>query len=150
MFVQLDLDFTEVKKNLLAEAKLYGENEETTIIEFIDHIYKFGREFNGALKTLVLQERIRKQKQKRVDNLKSVKTLKVDIKSAQMPIKSSFKTLAQLNEEKKKEKRSSIHNKPKANFDKQDSNVENSKQRNRLMKFSKQDQSNKVPKYSSK
>ena len=147
MFVQLDIDFNQVKKNLLQEAKLFGENDEATIIEFIDHIYKFGKEFNAALKTLVLQERIRKQKQKRIDNLRTVKTLKVDIKSAQMPIKSSFKTLAQLNEEKKDKKRSSINKKP--NFDKQDFNVVNNKQKNRLRKFSKHKKSAHTPQFSS-
>lgn len=53
MFNELTEDFKEVQEHLKDEAKKYGEDEDTEPIEFVDHIYKFGKDFNSAIKHMV-------------------------------------------------------------------------------------------------
>ena len=143
MFSLLTQDFKDTKTELISEAKLYGENEETTIIEFVQHIYKFGRDFNAALKTMVLQERIRKQKHKRLQNFKGVKSVQIDLKVAQVPIKSTFKTLAQLNTDKeevsKRSRLQSFTKKMQPNAESKSFKMPKQKSKNRILRFSKRE-----------
>ena len=54
MFTDLNNDFTDVQNNLKSEGKKFGEDDDMKIVEFVDCIYKFGKEFNEALKTMVI------------------------------------------------------------------------------------------------
>jgi len=100
IFNDLLKDFEEVRSNLITEGKKYGGNEDVGAIEVIEHIYKFAKEFNDALRNMVLQERINKKKLKYVVNTKGVKNVKINLdNNAEKPRKSSFKTLAQINQE---------------------------------------------------
>jgi hypothetical protein len=53
MFQDLSNDFSDVKLNLAKETKKYGEDEDTKPIDFIKHIYTFGKDFNDAIKNMV-------------------------------------------------------------------------------------------------
>lgn len=99
MFDELRQDFEDVKSNLIKEARKYGEGEDAQPIDVLVHIYKFAKEFNDALRNIVLHERINKKKLKRLAETKGVKSVKINLEHAKKPLKSSFKTLAQLNQE---------------------------------------------------
>ena len=70
IFTELSNDFSEVQENLKVEGKKFGEDDDIKLIEFIDNIFKFGKEFNEALKTMVFLNKLtylgnsRKNKQK--------------------------------------------------------------------------------------
>jgi hypothetical protein len=99
IFGELRKDFEEVKSNLIKEAQKYGEGDDAQPIDIIVHIYKFAKEFNDALKNIVLHERINKKKLKLFAETKGIKKVKIELEHTKKPRKSSFKTLAQLNKE---------------------------------------------------